>query len=385
LEEAVVAYRKAIALKPNSADSYHNLSRALIAQGKLAEATEASQKAIAVNPREALAHNGLAVALEAQGKSAEAEEACRKAIALKPDFAGAHINLGIALTKQGKRAEAVDAYRKGIALKPDLAGAHYNLGCTLESMGMLTEAADAYHKAISLKPDYAEAYCNLGRALEASGRFTEALTARRKGHALGSKQRDWRFPSEKWIKECERLVELEKRLPAVLQGESRPANASERAEFAKVCNYKRQYLAASRLYNEALVEDPELAANPKTGTRYDAACMAALAGCGQGEDAGDLSEVVRTQLRQQALNWLRAELEAWDQLLLRDATKIRSIASQKMQGMQADRDFTGVRDQEGLARLPEAERREWQKLWEEVAALRQRAAGPQEPATPRCS
>lgn len=41
----------------------------------------------------------------------------------------------------------------------------------------------------------------------------------------------------------------------------------------------------------------------------------------------------------------------------------------------SDTDFKGVRGAEALAKLPQAERSDWQRLWEEVAALRQRAAG----------
>jgi hypothetical protein len=37
-------------------------------------------------------------------------------------------------------------------------------------------------------------------------------------------------------------------------------------------------------------------------------------------------------------------------------------------------DFTGVRGAEALAKLPEAERQEWQKLWADAEVLRQRAA-----------
>ena len=39
-------------------------------------------------------------------------------------------------------------------------------------------------------------------------------------------------------------------------------------------------------------------------------------------------------------------------------------------------DFNGVRGEKALAGLPEAERADWQKLWQEVEALRQWAAGP---------
>ena len=35
-----------------------------------------------------------------------------------------------------------------------------------------------------------------------------------------------------------------------------------------------------------------------------------------------------------------------------------------------DEDLAGVRDPESLSKLPEAERKDWQMLWEEVEALR---------------
>jgi hypothetical protein len=52
-----------------------------------------------------------------------------------------------------------------------------------------------------------------------------------------------------------------------------------------------------------------------------------------------------------------------------------------MQHWLDDSDLAGVRGADALARLPEAERPEWQKLWEEVEAMRRRAA--ERPASPR--
>ncbi len=51
------------------------------------------------------------------------------------------------------------------------------------------------------------------------------------------------------------------------------------------------------------------------GSRYNAACAAALAGGGQGQDAGRLSDQERAGLRKQALDCLRADLRAWQRLL----------------------------------------------------------------------
>jgi hypothetical protein len=44
-----------------------------------------------------------------------------------------------------------------------------------------------------------------------------------------------------------------------------------------------------------------------------------------------------------------------------------------MQHWLQDDDFAGVRSTEALARLPKGERQEWEKLWQEVNALRQLA------------
>jgi tetratricopeptide (TPR) repeat protein len=50
LNEAVAAYKKAIALKPDFADVYSNLGNALKLQMKLGEACAAYRKAIALQP-----------------------------------------------------------------------------------------------------------------------------------------------------------------------------------------------------------------------------------------------------------------------------------------------------------------------------------------------
>jgi hypothetical protein len=101
---------------------------------------------------------------------------------------------------------------------------------------------------------------------------------------------------------------------------------------------------------------------------------AAFAGCGQGKDADKLSPQERARLRQQALDWLRADVKAYRQLLEKAADKAGPAIVQQMQHWLEDGDLAGVRAAESLARLPEAERQDWQKLWKEVEALRHRAA-----------
>jgi serine/threonine-protein kinase len=182
------------------------------------------------------------------------------------------------------------------------------------------------------------------------------------------------------LRHCERLVALDERLPAILGGQQQPASAAERAEYAELCQKKRLYAAAVRLYREAIMAQPDLVAPPGDGLRYDAACAAALAGCGAGQDAVQLTDAERAGLRRQALDWLRADLDAWCALLEKEPDKARPVVIQKLQHWQRDPDFNGVRGPDALARLPEAEREGWRKLWDDVAATLATARGKGTPA-----
>jgi Flp pilus assembly protein TadD len=375
--EAEAAFRKAIELRPHYPEAYTNLGNALGGQGKLPEAVAAYRKGIELKPDDAAAHYNLGNALAHQGKAAEAVAAYRQAIQLRPDYPAAHNNLGLVLAKQGKAAEAVAAYRQAIQLKPDLAAAHYALGIALADQGKAAEAVAAYRQAIELQPDFAEAHCNLGQVLGRQGKFAAALAALRRGHELGAQQPGWRYPSAQWVRQAERDADLDAKLTEILTGHAQPADAAERLELARLCRVSKQlYVVAARFSAEAFAEQPARADDLKNWHRYNAACAAALAGGGQGQDAGHLGEDERTRLRRQALAWLRADLTAWGQQLDQSPEQARPRVMKMMQHWQADTDFAGVRGAEALGRLPAAERPEWQKLWEDVAALQQRAAGP---------
>jgi serine/threonine-protein kinase len=408
LPDAVAAYRKAIELQPNDATANYNLASTLQKQHKLAEAVVACQKAIAIRPRWALAFNKLGLIHQDQRKFPEAEAAFRKAIAHKADFAMAYNNLGTVLIDQRKSEEAVAAFRKAVeldrhnrtpqrnlvnALKmrgesaatvveafrkltgslPDDAEVHYNAGVDLQKEGKLEAAMASYRRAIALKPDYPEALCNLGLVLNRQGRFMKGLAPLRRGHELGSQRPNWSYPSAKWVHETERLVTLDAKLPKVLAGELQPADAAERIALAELCReYKKRYAAAARLYAEAFAEQSKFAENVNLTHCFDAAAAAALAGCGQGEDAAQLDEKERARLRKQAHDLLRARLEKFKQLAEKGPAENHAAISRRLQNWEKVNVFAGVREAGSLARLPETERGDWQQLWEEVATLRQR-------------
>jgi hypothetical protein len=177
------------------------------------------------------------------------------------------------------------------------------------------------------------------------------------------------------LQRCERLLALEQKLPAFLRGGLQPADANERLQIAWVCQrpHQQRYAAAARFYAEALDASPALAADLGRAYRYHAACCAALAAAGKGQDAARLPEKVRASLRRQALGWLRAEFDARARQLRSWLTREKDQARQALRLWQTNSDLAGLRDQEALAQLPEAEREAWRQLWADLDSLLRKA------------
>ncbi len=122
------------------------------------------------------------------------------------------------------------------------------------------------------------------------------------------------------------------------------------------------------LSEQAFELDPALATDTTLKHRYNAACAAALAGCGQGKDAGNLTGDDRAYLREQAVNWLQADLEIYGEWMQSGKDRA-SQAVKRLEHWLQDRDLAGVRDLERLAELPEDEAEVWRDLWDEVKLL----------------
>jgi tetratricopeptide (TPR) repeat protein len=356
-----------IRTQSDNAEVHFYLGTALYKQAKLVEAEAAYRKAIALRPDYAEAHNNLGTTRLTQNRPKEAEAAYRKAIALRPDYAEAYNNLGNALFDQKKVEAAVAAFGKAIALKPGYAAPHFNLGLSLRDQKRYAEAEVAFRKAIALRPEDADAHTLLGAVLHDQKRIGEAEASFRRATAL--KPDHARAVAS--LRMAERLVGLDQKLTAVLAGKDQPRDAQERVELAQFCaSYRHRYVAAVALLDDAFVAAPKLAADLKESNRYNAACYAALAAAGKGQDAGKLDDMQRARLRQQALAWLHADLDAYTALA--GKADGRQLARQKMTRWLKDDDLAGVRDRMALAALTAAERKQWSRLWGEVANLREK-------------
>jgi tetratricopeptide (TPR) repeat protein len=382
LDEAIGHFEQALRLDPKHAAVHYNLGIALSAKGRVEEAVGHYEQALRLDPKFALAHNSLGAALKAKGQLDEAIGHFEQALRIDPKDAKPHYNLGIALSAKGKRDEAIRHYEEAIRLDPKFALVHYNLGSALAAKGRLDEAVGHYQQAIRLDPHDAQAHCNLGSVLRRQGRFAESLACYKRGHELGTQQPGWRYPSAQWVRDAERLVALERKLPAILNGQARPGGAAECLDFAQFCQATKRHAAAAHFYADAFAADPKLTDVLLASHRYNAACNAALAAAGQGIDAPQPDYKERARLRGQALGWLRAALALWQKQAVSAQAEDRAAARQALRWWQKDADLTGVRDKQALAALPAAERAGWEKLWAEVADLLRRLDAAKPAAAP---
>ena len=193
LDEAVGAYRRAIALAPDHFEAHLNLARTLQTASKFAEAEAMYARCRRLRPGSTQALGGLAQALQQQGRIADALASIEQTIALDPANAGHIVNRGNILKAQGRLSEASEAYRRAIVLQPRLAEAHNNLGLTLLQQDDLPAAVECYRRATALQPDYAESYVNLGDALRLLGRAEAAVGAYESALAIDRDRPDARL------------------------------------------------------------------------------------------------------------------------------------------------------------------------------------------------
>ena len=319
---AMENYRHALRIDPRSAVAHNNLGIAWKARGRLDMAIDEYREALTIDPELAPAHCNLGDALAAHGDLRIALKHYRRALQLEPDFAQAHYLFGVALLAEGRlefadenfqrslrqdptnikahermhgleQNDALVHYKQAVQFDPTWVPVFTGLGNIERGSVRLDEAIDHYRQAIQSDRELALAHGAMGHALLARGRINEALSATRRCLELLPKNDYHRSSLTRQLQRSERLLALEGRLPAILQGTDRPADAAECLLFAELCHSKRLFVASATWFDEALRMRPPLADELKASFRYNAPIAAMLAGSGHGDDPATLSETAR--------------------------------------------------------------------------------------------
>jgi tetratricopeptide (TPR) repeat protein len=329
-EDAVELLSAAQARFPNDFWLSYHLAVALYHAKRWDEAIGYYHAALALRPDAVAVHVCLGAALFDKGKPDEAIGCFQRALQLGPESAVAHHELGNALQAKGQLDEAIAHYQHALRLDPEYAPAHNDLGHALHTQGHPDKAITHYQDALRLNPDSADAHYNLGLALRVTGHPEEAIGHLQRALRLGPNSADAHYALgnalratgrlDKAVEHFHQAVRLDNGLATLVQNNLLP----------------NLYAAARAAVRAAAGQDPRI-------PRPDDADSAGLRGQGMG--------------------WLRANLELTARLRNGGVVLGWSLAA-----WQTDPALASVRDPAALAKMPDAEREQWQRLWADVAA-----------------
>jgi tetratricopeptide (TPR) repeat protein len=155
---------------------------ALWQKGARAEAKAQWLKALALRPDHAESWRGLGLALLAEGNAALAAAALQEAARLLPHEARLFLELGYALASLGADQEAEAAFRRahlvaGERERATAGEAAFGLGLIAARSGRWGEAASSFRQAATLRPPWPEAWVEAAHAHLAAGEAKAALAA----------------------------------------------------------------------------------------------------------------------------------------------------------------------------------------------------------------
>ncbi len=183
LEEALAAFNRAIALKPDYANAWSNRSVALWRMGKYDDALTSNQRAIELAPFSSQAWFNQGRILTTLGKFEDAVTSYERAlkgdanVGDKPSLADIWVNQSGVLWRLERYEKAIVAADSAITLNPKSAEGWYNKGLSLMSLKRYEQAVTAYTRASTINPKNADFWAGKGIALRFLESYPEALVA----------------------------------------------------------------------------------------------------------------------------------------------------------------------------------------------------------------
>ncbi|MDD2366431.1 MAG: tetratricopeptide repeat protein [Desulfuromonadaceae bacterium] len=185
-DDAIKAFKKAVAIDAQNATAYDYLGKIYLSQGKNSEAIKAYQQLVRIQSNQTLvdtsesaptavdAHISLANAYLQDKQYAASEKEFKIASKMSPNDPLPDYSLGLQYSNTGRLAEAEAQFLKSQKIAPKDGNVYYALGMVYNKQGRYEEAATALEKALTIKKDFSAANYELGVAYDALGKSEEA-------------------------------------------------------------------------------------------------------------------------------------------------------------------------------------------------------------------
>ncbi len=153
-DEAIRAYEKALAIKPDSDDVHINMGKSLAKAGRYADAVTHYRLAMAASGDDAMLHHSLAIALEKTGQLDAALAEYAETLRLDPSHPFARFNRGLALKSAGRWMEAEAAFTDAVRVSAFDTEARFQRATCLVQLKKLEEAARELEETLRIRPDH---------------------------------------------------------------------------------------------------------------------------------------------------------------------------------------------------------------------------------------
>lgn len=173
---AKTAFELAIKADPKYVRPYRSLGDIHKQKREYASAARAYRQAIAIDSTFTDAYSGLARVQIATEDFTGAESTLRHALAIDKKFARGHMLLGHSLIQLTRYHEAVDPLLRSIDLDGKKAESHYRLAEAYYGMGEFRKAAKAAGAAMRQRRDYVAAWVVMADSHHQLGEVSEAIT-----------------------------------------------------------------------------------------------------------------------------------------------------------------------------------------------------------------
>ena len=168
----------------------------LITERNLPEAEAAYRRALALDPESGLAWDGLGLAQYNAGRLRNARQSFMNAIARDSDNGRAIFHLALVDERDKRSAEAISGYRKALELSPDDAEVARHLATALGMAGQSAEARTIMQRVVELTPMDGEAWLDLCLLSLDSGDVDRAAIALARARELGAGADRLQFASD---------------------------------------------------------------------------------------------------------------------------------------------------------------------------------------------
>ena len=161
LYTAMIAYQKALAIKPDYVEAYKKLAEVYLMQGNFDAGISACKEAVKIQPHFASAYLTLGNIFQSQNLLEKAINTYYEALSIEPNFAQVYANIGSVYYKLGEFNLAISNYQKALEINSNLASVQLMLGNVFSLIGEFEQAIYCYQKLLQIKPKDAQAYFKL--------------------------------------------------------------------------------------------------------------------------------------------------------------------------------------------------------------------------------